>query len=176
MNRTRIAVIGASVLLATSAVTAGGGIAELHLDAAAVSEVLGAALPEPRRVDLPGFGEVTLRVGPVRDVLFREGAVEASVAVLVDEPALERSIRLRLLPTIDRLTGSAQLEVVEARVAGLPFELDGAVLIPPARLPRSVRWDLELPGARTLTVDCYVQGIAVEDDRLRLELGLVTSD
>ncbi len=176
MTARRIAMIAACVLLATTAATARGGIAELHLDAASVSEVLGAALPEPERIEIPGLGEVTIGIGPVQSVVFREGGVDATVALAVEEIRFEGEMRLRFVPTIDRLTGNAQLEVDEGRIADLPFDLDWPGLIPPAQLPRSVRWDLEMPGARTLTVDCYVQGIGIEDDRLRIELGLITSE
>ena len=108
--------------------------------------------------------------------MFREGGVEASVVLAIEETAFENEVKLRFVPRIDRLTGNAQLELDGARIAGVPFDLDLSGLIPPVRLPRSVRWDLEMPGARALTVDCYVQGIGIQADRLRIELGLVASD
>ena len=123
MSRTRIALIGVYVLLTTTALAA-GGIAELHLDAAAVSEMLGVALPEPERIHIPGVGEVTVRIGPVRDVVFREGGVEASVALAIDESVFEGEVQLRFVPRIDRLTGTAQLELDGVRVAGAKGRLN----------------------------------------------------
>jgi hypothetical protein len=160
------------LLAATTAMA--GGVAELSLDARAVADVLDAALPEPTRVELPGLGEVTLRVGPVRSALFDEGGVEADVTLAVEEIGFEQAVVLRFVPRIERRTGTAQLVLETARVEGLPFEIDLGSRVPPARLPRAVHWDLEMPGARVLPVDCYVQGLEIEGDRLRVELGLVT--
>jgi hypothetical protein len=176
MKTTRAAPAAVCLLLAATALWAGGGIAELRLDAAAVAEVLGAALPEPGRVEVPGLGEMTVRLGPVRNVVFRDGGVEAAVAMAVEEVRFAQDVWLRFVPEIDRRTGTARLVLERSRVAGLPFDIDLGDRVPPATLPRSVHWDLEMPGARVLPVDCYVQGIAVEEDRLRIDLGLVAGE
>ena len=160
-------------LLAATSVTA-GGVAELSLDARAVADVLDAALPEPARVEIPGLGEVTLRIGPVRNAAFHDEGVEAAVALAVEEVGFEQDVTLRFVPRIERRTGTAQLVPETARIEGLPFEIDLASRVPPASLPRTVHWDLEMPGARILPVDCYVQGLEIDGDRLRVELGLVT--
>jgi len=169
---TRLMAVAFSLLAAT--VLPAGGVAELSLDARAVADVLDAALPEPARVELRGLGAVTLRIGPVRSALFHEGGVEAAVTLAIEEVGFEEDVTLRFVPRIERRTGTAQLVLVTARVEGLPFEIDLGSLVPPARLPRTVHWDLEMPGARVLPVDCYVQGLEIEGDRLRVELGLVT--
>jgi hypothetical protein len=162
-----------TLLLVGATVLPAGGVAELSLDARAVADVLDAALPEPTRVELPALGEVTLRIGPVRSALFQEGGVEAEVALAVEEIGFEEDVTLRFVPRIERRTGTAQLVLEAARVGGLPFEIDLGSFVPPARLPRTVHWELEMPGARVLPVDCYVQGLEIEGDRLRVELGLV---
>jgi len=166
-------VVMAAWLLSVALPLPAGGVAELRLDAAAVADLLEAALPEPRRFDLPGIGPIHVTLGPVRSAAFRDHGVEASVRLAVDELGWEGDVRLRFVPGIERRTGTAQLVPEEVSVAGLPFDLDLAGWIRPATLPRTVRWDLEMAGARTLPVICYVQGIGVDEDRLRIELGLV---
>lgn len=169
---TRTMAVTLSLVAAT--VLPAGGVAELSLDGRAAADILDAALPEPARVELPGLGEVTLRIGPVRKAFFHEGGVEAEVALAVEEIGFEEDVTLRFVPRIERRTGTAQLVLETARVEGLPFEIDLSSRVPPATLPRTVHWDLEMPGARVLPVDCYVQGLEIEGDRLRVELGLVT--
>jgi len=160
-------------LLAVTAVWSGRGAAELYLDAAAVKEILGAALGEPRRLEVPGLGELTLELGPVRRVELSGGTVEATVAVRIREIDVADDVRVSFLPEVERTMGRARLVPREAHLAGLPFDLDLSRFLAPAELPRSVAWDLALPGARPLPLVCYVQGIAVEKDRLRIDLGLV---
>jgi hypothetical protein len=116
---------------------------------------------------------LTLETGPVRSVELASGVVEALVSVRIRELDLADDVRLRFVPEIERKTGTARLAPQEAHLSGLPLEFDLSPWLPPAELPRSVEWDLELGGERPLSVRCYVQGIAVEEDRLRIELGLV---
>ena len=75
----RRALMALAALLLGVAPLAGGGIAELSLDAAAVAELLDAALPEPRQVDLPRIGPASVTLGPVLGARFHEGGVEASL-------------------------------------------------------------------------------------------------
>jgi hypothetical protein len=150
-----------------------GGVAELRLDAGAVASLLGAALPEPVELDLPGVGRVSARLGPVRRVEFTDGGVEAEVVLSIEPAVLGSNVRLRFVPQVERRSGTARLVPDAARLPVLPVDVELAHWIRPAELPRSVRWELEMPGAEPLEVLCFVQGLEVEDERLRIDLALV---
>jgi len=164
-------VLATALVLATGAAAAAGGAAELHLDATALNELLDAGLPEPFVVRVPGVGTVTLAVGPVRSTRFDGEAIESTVGLVFEETDLRLDVNLRFVPGIERLTGTPRLVVDAAQPEGLPFELDLAAAIPPIELPRFLEWELPMPRGRTMPIRCYVQGIVVDGDRLRVDLG-----
>ena len=173
MRTVSVLVLAATAAWLTGGTALAGGVAELRLDAGAVAELLGAALPEPMDVDLPGLGPVSAGLGPVGPTAFVDGAIEAEIMLEVEPVGFASSVRLRFVPQVERRTGTARLVPDSARLPALPFDIDLAEWVRPAELPRSVRWELEMPGGDPLEVLCFVQGLEVEADRLRIDLGLV---
>lgn len=147
---------------------------ELTLDRSAVREMVALALPEPWTLELPGLGTVTLRIDPPGEVRFRDGGVETELPVTLS--ALDRGflLHVRFVPGVEPLSGIVRLEPesIVPEVA-LPFEVDLRSWLPTVDLPRRLDWNLELAGGKTARVTCFVQGLVVEDDRLRIDLGLI---
>ena len=112
---------------------------------------------------------------PPRSVEFHEGGVETLLPFTIPEIGLSGSFELRYVPAVDPQTGVVHLAAESiVPLAGLPFriELDG--WLGAVELPRRVDWTFELEPDREIEVTCFVQGLRVENDRLLLELGLVS--
>jgi hypothetical protein len=169
----------AGVLFAIAALTmpahAGSGAGELSLDRAAVLGLLGAALPGPTRVELPGLPPVTVRVEAPHGLRFEDGGVETRLPVSLDGIGVETAVRVRWVPEVSALDGIVRLRVESAiPEVPLPVDVDLASLLPPAELPRSLDWVVDGPAGHPLRLICVVQGVEVGSDRLVVRFGLVS--
>jgi len=160
--------LNAPVLLLASLLL--GGIGELALDRGAITDLVAAAMPEPVTI-----GPVTLTAGRPTPVDFIEGGVETSVPVRVDELGWKGVVDLRYEPRVRPENGGVHLAAVRVRPrVPLPVEFDLSRWAPLVELPRRLEWDLPLAGGASVRVICFVQGLEIDDERLRVELGLVT--
>ena len=157
-----------SVALPTSA-----GVAELSLDRAAVHDLLIAATPTTLEVETAGLGRIVVELGRPRDTDFVDGGIHTALGLRVPGSDREFELSLRYVPEFDPLYGTPRLVIDSATLANL--DLDLAPLLPAVTLPRSGEWSLAVDAAapeRKLKLTYYVQGLVVEDERLRLDLGL----
>jgi hypothetical protein len=169
-------IITAAALLLSWGPTAwcGPAAGELTLDRAAVRDLIALALPDPLQVDLRGLGSVSLRIDAPAEVRFHEGGVETSLALRVSRLDDPLELRVRYVPAIEPLTGTVRLEPESiVPVISLPFDFDLAGWLEPIALPRRLDWNLELGPGKSTRVTCFIQGLAVEAERLRIDLGLV---
>ena len=159
------------------AVHAAASAGELTLDRSAVRELVALALPEPWQLELPGFGAVTLQIDAPDEVRFREGGVEMKLPVKLSGLDRELLLHVRYVPSVEPLSGVVRLEP-ESIVpeVPLPFEIDLHEWVPTVDLPRRLDWELELAGGKTTRVTCFVQGLVVEERRLRVDLGLLAGN
>jgi len=166
--------LAATLMLAfVSAAWCGPAAGELTLDRAAVRELIALALPEPMELDLPGLGAVSLQIDAPSEVRFHEGGVETSLTLRVSVIDTPLELHARYVPAVEPLSGTVRLEPESLVPAlALPFDLDLAAWVGPVALPRRLDWTLELASGRTSRVTCFVQGLTVEPDRLRIDLGL----
>lgn len=170
----RIATLCLSLLLLTPAVRAAASAGELTLDRSAVRELVALALPEPWSLDLPGLGAITLQIEAPHEVRFHNGGVETELSVKLSGLDRELLLHVRFVPSVEPLTGVVRLvpESIVPDVA-LPFEVDLHTWVPSVDLPRRLDWELELAGGKKTRVTCFVQGLTVEEKRLRIDLGLL---
>jgi hypothetical protein len=156
------------------ALGAAASAGELTLDRSAVRELIALALPEPWELELPGMGTVTLRLDAPDEVHFREGGVEAELPLKLSGLGHELLLHVRFVPSVEPISGVVRLEP-ESIVPdlALPFEIDLRAWVPTVDLPRRLDWELELSGGKKTRVTCFVQGLTVEDKRLRVDLGLL---
>ena len=82
---------------------------------------------------------------------------------------------VRYVPDVEPITGTVRLlpERVEPAIP-LPFRIDVASLLDPIALPRRLNWQLELANGASIGVSCFVQSVEVGEERLIIELGLVS--
>ncbi len=161
-------------LAADPAAASARGVGELALDPWALVALIGAAMPEPSRVDVPGLGTVTLALTPPRRIVFREGGIEARVGLTLRELGLEGAMRVRYEPFLERESGRLGLAAVRAEGEGaLALLPDIAPLLPPAELPRTLRWLLPDPEAPRNALTLDVQRVEVREERLVIAFGLV---
>jgi len=173
-TRVRITLATALTLAVATVSWCGPGAGELSLDRSAVRDLIALALPEPVTLELAGLAAVTVRVDAPAEVLFHEGGVEASLPLRVSGVDRELHVQVRYVPGIEPLSGTVRLEPKSVVLQGqLPFELDLAAWVGTVDLPRRLDWDLDLDGGKRARVTCFVQGLTVEKDRLRLDLGLL---
>jgi hypothetical protein len=173
MRFLRTALVALVSLLGASHPFAGAGVAELTLDRSAVAALVEAALPEPLSIDPPGFGALTLRLEGPRRVEFVDGGVEIVLQLSVGE--MERSLDLlaRYEPRVEPRNGVVRLVPVSlVTEPALPFDPDLSAWLGSVSLPRRFEWELEIESDQTVEVIGYLQGVVIEDDRLRLELSL----
>lgn len=147
-----------------------GGIGELALDRGALTELLAAAVPPPR-----ALGPVTLEASRPEPVRFVDGGVESALTLRIVEFDWSSVVELRYEPAVRAEDGLVHLAPVRVQPRlPLPVELDLVAWAPQIELPRRLGWELPLVGGRRIEVLCYVQGIVIDEERLRVELGLVT--
>jgi len=163
------------LLIALIAPSVLGGVGELALDRASVADLLAAAVPRSVTLSAPGVAGWTLQVGAPRDVRFVDGGIQARLPVTLDELSVSATFEVRYVPRVERVSGTIRLlpESAESMVP-IPLRIDPLGWLPPVDLPRRVDWELELDGGGTLGVTCFVQGVEIDDERLRLNLGLLT--
>ncbi len=151
------------------------GAAELTLDRGAVVGLVEAALPGPLELDVPGLGSLTIVVSSPAKLRFTDGAVEAGFDLTVAEIDWTTRIDVRLVPDVERFSGVVRLvpESVVPRTS-LPFRLDLAGWFGSIDLPRRIDWEMQLTGGEPVTVSCFVHGLRVGEERLHIELGLMS--
>lgn len=172
-------VVTALLLFTTDLAIAGSGVAELTLDRAGVMALLSAALPRSESVSMPGLGEVRLTIEAVEELRFLDGEIHAVVNVKLRAPALGAAavigaVRVRYAPEIERTTGTARLVPLSGLpLAPLRLDADFARWLPAIDLPRRMNWSLPLGEGPAIELSMFVQGVEVEGERLRLDLGVV---
>jgi len=171
-------IVTATMLLTPCAALAGSGVAELTLDRAVVSALLSASLPRSETVSLAGMGDLLLTIETVNELRFRDGEVHAIVTVTLraaslDAGAVTGRIRVRYAPAVERTTGTSRLVALSARpVAPLRLDADLARWLPPIELPRRMNWTLPLGEGAAIDLALFVQGLEIDEDRLRVDLGV----
>lgn len=155
-------------------VHAAASAGELTLDRSAVRELVVLALPEPWTIEIPGIGAVTLQIDAPDEIQFRDGGVETDLPVRLSGFDRGLLLHVRYIPSVEPLSGVVRLEPesIVPEVA-LPFEVDLQGWVPTVDLPRRLDWELELAGGRKTRITCFVQGLTVEERRLRVDLGLL---
>ncbi len=93
---------------------------------------------------------------------------------MISKLGFETTLAARFVPELERATGTWQLrpEEVELELPP-PLRLDVADWLVPVPLPRRLDWQLELGADRPLDVTCFIQSVTVDENRLRIDLGLV---
>jgi len=158
---------------------AGSGVAELTLDRAAVSALLSASLPRSKTVSMPGLGEVRLTIEALEELRFLDGEIHAVVtvglrALALGEASVTGRVRVRYAAEIERTTGTARLVPQSGRpMAPLRLDFDFARWLPAIDLPRRMNWSLPLGEGPAIELSMFVQGLEIEAERLRLDLGMV---
>jgi len=176
-TRFRFAALALFLFALAPGLRAAASAGELTLDRSAVRELVTLALPEPWQVELPGFGTITLQFDAPGEVRFHEGGVETKLPVKLTGLDREFLLHVRYVPSVEPLSGIVRLEA-ESIVPdlALPFEVDLHAWVPTVDLPRRLDWELELAGGKTTRVTCFVQGLTVEEKRLRVDLGLLAGN
>jgi hypothetical protein len=150
------------------------GAVELSLDRGSILALLDASVPRRLAVQVPGVGEVALEVGGPEDVVLRDGGIELDLQLNLRPLGVGAIARVRLEPEVERTTGTVRLVTRELSVGrGLPVALEPSRIVPPVELPRRVGGVVAGPGDRDLEVDCFVQNVRIDEERLVVELGLV---
>lgn len=167
-------VIWSVVLLAVApAVHAAGGVAELSLDRHTVAALVASGLPEPLTLSPPGLGTLTLELDGPRRLDFVDSAIEIELELRAVELGQSISLVARYVPQVEPISGTVQL-VPDSVVTDppLPFDLDLAGWLGSVDLPRRFEWTLAPDAGGPIGVTCFLQGVTVEKERLRLELGV----
>lgn len=154
---------------------AGRGAGELSLDRSSVLALLDAGMPRAVPFTLPGPTQVALRMEPPDRVEFREGGVEARIRVELEPLGYSSAVSVRYVPGLDPLDGTVRLEAASAIPDVVPsIPLDLASVLPPVSLPRALDWTVPGLSTEPFRVRCHVQGIRIREDRMVIELGLLT--
>ncbi len=152
----------------------GTGVGELSLDRNAIVALMQTAMPRELTFGVPGVGEITVKVEPPRRVDFHDGGVEVRLIFSVEELQATGAVEVRYVPQVEPTQGQVSL-VAETAVPdlSLPLGIDLAPLLPPVKLPRSFGWSLEDLSGKSVRLQCMVQGVVVEDERLVIQLGFL---
>jgi hypothetical protein len=173
MRTSRILIAGL-LLVQWSATLAASGSGEVSLDRTAVQELFSAVLPRTESIVLGGLVEFDLTLQEIGDLRFGDGWIEGRLEICIDPPAACGAVRVRYHPEVEPITGTLRLVARTARpVAPLRFDFDLAPRLPPIDLPRRLDWELPMEHGAAVQLTCFVQGLSIDEDRIRLELSIL---
>ena len=177
MNRRTARLLGLVLVVAgiCSPAIAGRGAAELSLDRAAVHGLIAAGLPGRIQVALPGGSTLEIELTAPRQLTFQDGGVEAVFPIRLADTAFRTDLVVRYVPDVEPIAGTVRLLPERAEpVVPLPFRVDLSSVLDPVALPRRLDWQLELANGASIDVSCFVQSVEVGEERLVVELGLLS--
>jgi hypothetical protein len=162
----------AIALVLSAALPASAGSGELSLDRAALTEIVRAGIPGPIPIEIPNLGAFHLSLSSPGTIELIGGGIEIPVGFAIAEIGLSGTLRVRYEPSIDPKDGSILLVPRKATPqAPISLPLDLSPILPPARLPREIEWDLGAErGSPGLAV--RPESVRVLDDRLVIRFRL----